>query len=239
MDTVKEILITITEWLDSMSDFSTASVIFRLCLATICGGLIGIDRGRKRRPAGFRTYMLVCIGASLTMLISQYTREVLGITTDVTRLGAQVINGIGFLGAGTIIVTRRQQVKGLTTAAGLWASACMGIAIGAGYYVAAVSACLLIMLVLIVLSKLEVRIMASARTMTVSVGYDTNDDIVQIIDTLKAKKVHIVDLEIVKMASGESTPSAVLSLRLPKRFKHTELLESLAGIDGVNQVEEI
>ena len=239
MDTVKEILITITEWLDSMSDFSTASVIFRLCLATICGGLIGIDRGRKRRPAGFRTYMLVCIGASLTMLISQYTREVLGIATDVTRLGAQVINGIGFLGAGTIIVTRRQQVKGLTTAAGLWASACMGIAIGAGYYVAAVSACLLIMLVLIVLSKLEVRIMASARTMTVSVGYDTNDDIVQIIDTLKAKKVHIVDLEIVKMASGESTPSAVLSLRLPKRFKHTELLESLAGIDGVNQVEEI
>ena len=239
MDTVKEILKTITEWFDSMSDFSTASVIFRLCLATICGGLIGIDRGRKRRPAGFRTYMLVCIGASLTMLISQYTRDVLGITTDVTRLGAQVINGIGFLGAGTIIVTRRQQVKGLTTAAGLWASACMGIAIGAGYYVAAVSACLLIMLVLIVLSKLEVRIMASARTMTVSVGYDTNDDIVQIIDTLKAKKVHVVDLEIVKMASGESTPSAVLSLRLPKRFKHTELLESLAGIDGVNQVEEI
>lgn len=239
MDTVREILNTITEWFDSMSDFSTASVIFRLCLATICGGLIGIDRGRKRRPAGFRTYMLVCIGASLTMLISQYTRDVLGITTDVTRLGAQVINGIGFLGAGTIIVTRRQQVKGLTTAAGLWASACMGIAIGAGYYVAAVSACLLIMLVLIVLSKLEVRIMASARTMTVSVGYDTNDDIVQIIDTLKAKKVHVVDLEIVKMASGESTPSAVLSLRLPKRFKHTELLESLAGIDGVNQVEEI
>ena len=239
MDTVKEILKTITEWFDSMSDFSTASVIFRLCLATICGGLIGIDRGRKRRPAGFRTYMLVCIGASLTMLISQYTRDVLGITTDVTRLGAQVINGIGFLGAGTIIVTRRQQVKGLTTAAGLWASACMGIAIGAGYYVAAVSACLLIMLVLIVLSKLEVRIMASARTMTVSVGYDTNDDIVQIIDTLKPKKVHVVDLEIVKMASGESTPSAVLSLRLPKRFKHTELLESLAGIDGVNQVEEI
>lgn len=242
---MKEILeffrsINIKEIADMLNEFNTVSVLVRLTLAVICGGLIGLDRGRKRRPAGFRTYMLVCLGAALTILISQYVRVVLGVTTDITRLGAQVINGIGFLGAGTIIVTRRQQVKGLTTAAGLWASACMGIAIGAGFYLAAVVACLLIMLVLIILSKLEVSIMRSARTMTVSVGYATNDDIVQIIDTLKAANVHIVDVEIIKMGlSGESTPSAVLSLRLPKKLKHTSLMEQLAELDGVNQVEEI
>ncbi len=229
----------ISRVIDTLDDFNTVSVMFRLTLAILCGGLIGIDRGRKHRPAGFRTYMLVCLGAALTMIISQYVKYELGITTDITRLGAQVINGIGFLGAGTIIVTRRQQVKGLTTAAGLWASACMGIAIGAGFYFAAVCSCVLIMLVLIVLSKLEVRIMASARTMTVSVGYEVNDDIVKIVEVLKSKRVHIVDLEIVRMASEETTPSAVLSLRLPKKFKHTELLECLAEIDGVNRIEEM
>ncbi len=229
----------ITRIISTLNEFNLISAIFRMTLAVICGGLIGIDRGRKHRPAGFRTYMLVCLGAALTMLISQYVRYELGITTDITRLGAQVINGIGFLGAGTIIVTRRQQVKGLTTAAGLWASACMGLAIGAGFYVAAISACVLIILVLIVLSKLEVKIMASARTMTVSVGYDVNDDIVKIVETLKAKKIHIMDLEIVRMASDDFSPSAVLSLKLPKKFKHTELLESLAEIDGVNRIEKI
>lgn len=111
-----------------------ASVVVRLALAMLLGGCIGLERGRKRRPAGFRTYMLVCLGAALTVLLSLYEFTMvtgpwsdicaeIGIKTDVSRFGAQVINGIGFLGAGTILVTGRQQVKGLTTAAGLWASA--------------------------------------------------------------------------------------------------------------------
>ena len=118
--------------------------LLRLAVAMFCGGAIGLERGKKRRPAGFRTHMLVCIGATLAMLVSQYL-SMMETTfwaalvspnapkTDLSRLGAQVINGIGFLGAGTIIVTGRQEVKGLTTAAGLWASACMGLAIGAGF----------------------------------------------------------------------------------------------------------
>ncbi len=107
-----------------------ASVVVRLALAMLLGGCIGLERGRKRRPAGFRTYMLVCLGAALTVLLSLYEFTMvtgpwsdicaeIGIKTDVSRFGAQVINGIGFLGAGTILVTGRQQVKGLTTAAGL------------------------------------------------------------------------------------------------------------------------
>ena len=124
---------------DFLREFSFLSILLRLLLAMLFGGVIGLERGRKRRAAGFRTYMLVCLGAALTMLLSQYLHRMLNtvwsgaaLTIDVSRISAQVINGIGFLGAGTIIVTGRQQVKGLTTAAGLWASACMGIAIGAG-----------------------------------------------------------------------------------------------------------
>ena len=119
--------------------------VLRLALAMLLGGCIGLERERKRRPAGFRTYMLVCLGAALTVLLSLYEYTLitgpwsalaaeLGMKTDVSRFGAQVINGIGFLGAGTILVTGRQQVKGLTTAAGLWASACTGLAVGAGFY---------------------------------------------------------------------------------------------------------
>ena len=130
---------------DYLRELNLASVLLRLLLAMLFGGLIGMERGRKGRAAGFRTYMLVCLGAALTMLLSQYEYVMLetrwaplaaemGMRTDVARFGAQVINGIGFLGAGTIIVTGRQEVKGLTTAAGLWASACMGLAIGAGFY---------------------------------------------------------------------------------------------------------
>ena len=109
----------------------------RITLAVIVGGLLGLERERKSSPAGFRTYILVAIGSTMTVMLSQYldfmlnhdwlaTADRVGIKTDVSRFGAQVINGVGFLGAGTIIVTGRQEVKGLTTAAGLWASACMG-----------------------------------------------------------------------------------------------------------------
>ena len=134
----------LSEILQELTRPGPLSAAVRLTVAMICGGIIGLERGRRRRPAGFRTHMLVCMGAALTMLIGQYVATRLaadpslaGRTTDVARLGAQVINGIGFLGAGTIIVTGRQEVKGLTTAAGLWASACMGLAIGAGFYLGA------------------------------------------------------------------------------------------------------
>ena len=133
------------EILDYLRQFNAASVFFRMTMAVICGGIIGMDREHKHRPAGFRTYMLVCMGAALTMLLGQYEDMMLhtqwasawgtvGQSTDVSRMGAQVINGIGFLGTGTILVTGQQEVKGLTTAAGLWSSACMGLAIGAGFY---------------------------------------------------------------------------------------------------------
>ena len=119
----------VLEMLDPLRELNTLSVLLRMVLAMLFGGLIGLERGRKRRPAGFRTYMLVSLGAALTMLLSQYEYFMVthdwaqlageaGVRTDVSRFGAQVINGIGFLGAGTIIVTGRQEVKGLTTAAG-------------------------------------------------------------------------------------------------------------------------
>ena len=143
------------EILDSMRELSTVSVVVRLVLSMLVGCMIGLERGRKKRPAGLRTYMIVCLGATLTMLTGQYMVymmdtswadivQEIGVRTDIARLSAQVINGIGFLGAGTILVTSHQEVKGLTTAACLWASACIGLAIGAGFYECVILSVLLI-----------------------------------------------------------------------------------------------
>ena len=152
------------------------SIIIKLTLAMICGGILGMERGKKNRPAGFRTYMLVCVGATLVMLTNQYLCEVYG-TGDPARLGAQVISGIGFLGAGTIIVTGRNRVKGLTTAAGLWADACLGLAIGVGFYSAAIIGGLMILLVLSVLHRLDDRLVANARNVDLYMEFQKMSDL--------------------------------------------------------------
>ena len=109
------------------------SLIIRAVIAILCAGLIGYDRHTRGAPAGLRTHILVCVGAMIVMSTGQFTALEYG-STDITRIGAQVVSGIGFLGAGSIIVTRDHHISGLTTAAGLWASACIGLAIGVGFY---------------------------------------------------------------------------------------------------------
>lgn len=230
---------TFTEIMNYLKEPNLASALFRLTLATVCGGLIGIERIRKRRPAGFRTHTLVCIGAALTMIISQYLWSI-GQTTDLSRLGAQVINGIGFLGAGTIIVTGRQQVKGLTTAAGLWASACMGLAIGAGFYFGALVGCILIIVTTTILSYFEGRIMSTARNMNIYIEFISTNDIGAVIEILKKMEVRIFDVEITKIrASDGLPPSAIFSIRLPKKLRHAEVMASISSVDGVQTVEEL
>ena len=222
-----------------LTEYNSISAVVRLALALVCGGIIGIDRGRKRRPTGFRTHMIVCVGAALTMLISQhlYAR---GYTTDISRLGAQVVSGIGFLGAGTIIVTGRQQIKGLTTAAGLWASACMGLAIGAGFYIGAIVGFVLVLLTITLFSHFEGKIIASARNMNIYVEYSSNSDVGRIIDAVKRMDVKIYDVEVQRSKSSDVPyPGCVVSVRLPKAMPHSVLMAELVSLDGVRTVEEI
>ena len=131
-------------------ELTMTAIVMRILMALILGGVIGSERGRMNRPAGMRTYMLVSIGSCVVMLINQYAYQVYHVG-DPVRLGAQVVSGIGFLGAGTIIVTAHNQIKGLTTAAGLWASACIGLSIGIGLYEVAIVACLAVFSVLTLL----------------------------------------------------------------------------------------
>ena len=133
------------------------SAILRIVLATVIGGIIGLDRGRHGRVAGARTHILVCLGAAVTTLVGFYTAEHLGFANDPLRMGAQVISGVGFLGVGTIVIRHQSQVKGLTTAAGLWTTACIGLAVGAGFYLVAVLSFAAVMITMSVLAHFEQR----------------------------------------------------------------------------------
>lgn len=236
---------------NSLRELNICSVALRLVLAMLLGGMIGLERGRKRRPAGFRTYLLVCMGAALTMLLGQYfstmmytdwaaLRAALGANTDVSRMGAQVINGIGFLGAGTIIVTGRQEVKGLTTAAGLWASACMGLAVGAGFYECVVLAFILILLSIRVLPYVESAIVENTRNMIVYVEFESMDNIGAIISRFKKQDAQILDVEIDRgLDDKKPHPSATFIIRLKRKRVHAELLAAIAELKSIYAIEEL
>ena len=140
-----------------LQEFNPYSAAFRLLLAVIAGGWIGLERGRHGRAAGLRTHVLVCLGSAMTALVGLYVANELGGSGDPMRISAQVISGIGFLGAGTIMVRNRSHVTGLTTAAGLWATACIGLAIGAGFYWAAIVAFAAVMLTVTVIAHMEAK----------------------------------------------------------------------------------
>ena len=137
-----------------MRDLNLLSVCVRIAMAMLFGGTIGFERGLRQRAAGLRTHMLLCVGAASTMLVSQYIYASYGVG-DPSRLSAQVLSGIGFLGAGTIIVTRRNQIKGLTTATTLWVTACMGLAVGSGFLECAVVMYLAVLIILLAVNLLD------------------------------------------------------------------------------------
>ncbi len=216
------------------------SVGVRLILAVFCGGIIGLERERKRRPAGFRTHILICLGAAMTTLTSQYIVLNLNLFTDMARLGAQVIAGIGFIGAGTIIITKRRQVKGLTTAAGLWASAIVGLCCGAGFFEGAVLATAIILLAEIVFAKLEYFLLSNARVCNIYVEYSDSSSLGAIVDTIKKTGSYIVDMEITKKGNNEGkNPCVVFSIQTHKKIKNQAIATMLTKLDGVISVEEL
>lgn len=237
--------------LDQFRLIDFASVLLRLGLAMLFGGIIGLEGARKGRPAGFRTYMLVCVGAALAMLLGQYEAEILmeytqlsgqyqTMKTDVTRFGAQVINGVGFLGAGTIIVTGKHQVKGLTTAAGLWVSACTGLAIGAGFYECCVIAFIIVFFVVRILPGLEDLLVRSTRNINIYVEYDRIEHTGSILNKIRELGAQIYEVEIDKESdTGEKKPSAVFTVRLKKRTPHTEVLTHISQLEFVSAIEEV
>ena len=227
-------------FLEPLRELTILSVVLRMVMPCICGGLVGIEREFKRRPAGFRTHILICLGAAMTTLTSQYLALAMGSATDMARLGAQVVAGVGFIGAGTIIVTRHQRVKGLTTAAGLWVSAIVGLALGAGFYEGGVITTVLVLIAELLFSKLEYYILHNTPEITLFIEYSDSDCLNRILALYREQKLKVTSMEITRAVGSEThNACAIFSLRLHKRCKAQQLHGLLNQVEGVIWVEEL
>lgn len=203
------------------------AVILRIISSFILGGLLGLERGRKQRPAGLRTYMLVCVGACMIMLTNEYIVQVCG-TGDPARMGSQVVSGIGFLGAGTIMVTRHNQIKGLTTAAGLWAAAAVGLATGIGFHEAAITGALVIFLTLSVLSSLDGRMHRRTDHFEAYVELPDTTSLGMFMDALQPRGIIVEDVQLdTNHALNDNGRSFLVMLSTSERMDRAELLDRI------------
>ncbi len=221
-----------------LREITYLSIALRIVIAVLCGGALGLERGMKHRPAGMRTYMLVCVGSCLIMLTNQYLFQVTQ-AGDPMRLGAQVVSGIGFLGAGTIVVTRYNRIKGLTTAAGLWSAAGVGLALGVGFYEAALIAGFAIFAVMTLLQRWDDNLHSKTRAVEIYVELDEGTTVGYFIKGVRNLELEISNIQMEQSAIEGNARGLIATLKAKKRGKHDELMDKIRQIKGVRYLEEL
>ncbi len=220
-------------------ELTLLGVVLRILIAIVLGGIIGMERGLNNHSAGMRTYMLVCVGACLIMMTDQYIYTSLG-SGDPTRMGAQVVSGIGFLGAGTIMVTRHNQIRGLTTAAGLWAAAGIGLALGVGFYEAAVLGTLAIFVILTLLHRWDESMLKNAKVLTVYMELSLEQPLSNFLHQLRKMDISFSDIQMEQgQTIDEDVRAFLITLKGKQRIKHSVLLSKIRKLDGVIYLEEL
>lgn len=215
------------------------ALLLKFTLAVLCGGLIGLERGAKRQAAGFRTHILVCAGACIAAVTGQYIHLYLAPNADPARLGAQVISGIGFLGVGTIVSTKFNKVRGLTTAAGLWAAACIGLAIGIGFFEAAAGGTLLVFLAIVVFQRVDEVFYARSPILNAYVEMDCMEHVTELLATLRSSGMKISAVEVQKPKSGLQNRIGIsLTVRKLNRKDNVDILDVISSTDGLTFIEE-
>ena len=216
-------------------NFSIVVVTVRILLATLLGGIIGMERSRHGRDAGLRTHIFICLGSAMTALIGIYCHDILGYNLDPLRISAQVVSGIGFLGAGTILVKNSSKVTGLTTAAGMWATAAIGIATGVGFYEAAVLCAILCVLTAALFTRLEAKHKGNHQFyIEIDNAAETN----RIIDEIKT--ISIDKIEVITLAPRSGTQGnigLVATIPLTKTDKQT-VISNILKLNNVVLVVE-
>lgn len=235
----------------NLREFSFTSVCFKMVLAMLLGGLLGINRTRKGHAAGFRTYMFVSLGAVLTMILSQYSvhmfntrwadiaKEV-GVRLDVVRQSAKVVDGIGFIGAGSIMLTAKNEVKGITTAAGLFASACLGFATGAGFYECVFIAFIIIMISIAYLPIVEDKAINNSKFLSLYVEVSSLEHLNEVLKSVRKNEIYIRDMEVFYGERERNiNPYCTLFLNLPDKSYREIIIKELNRLNNVLGIEEI
>lgn len=231
--------------MEHLRDLNVVSISLRILLSILIGGILGVERGRKNRPAGLRTYILVCLGSALVMMTNQYVYIRFG-TGDPVRLGAQVISGIGFLGAGTIVLTGRNKIMGITTAAGLWTAACSGLAIGIGFYEGAVLGGLAIAFTVSGLLRFDIWIRKRSQYLDLYIEYNVEKG--NFSGFLQYAREHDLEVSNIRVNKGFSWSeqngrpgilSYTVTVTSQIQRTHPEILEVLAHEKGIQFIEEL
>jgi putative Mg2+ transporter-C (MgtC) family protein len=220
--------------LEYLREFNLVSIALRLILALVIGGFIGLERGKQGRAAGMRTHILVCLGATLTVMIGVFSVEVLKFDSDPLRIAAQVVSGIGFLGVGTILVKGRFQITGLTTAAGLWATAAIGLALGAGFFEGALIAFLFTFFTVAIFHKLEYKFNRWNSRFGIYIEIDSDKHVRAIIDYIK-EGYNAVDIQITAPRSGKGSNVGIEAIidRAKNKLQSSEVCREIESLDYV------
>ncbi len=222
-----------------LRDLTYVSMIGRILLSVAVGGVVGIERQSRHQPAGARTYMLVCLGACLIMMTNQYICVNFQ-SGDPSRMGAQVISGIGFLGAGAILVTKDNQIRGLTTAAGLWTVTGVGLAIGIGFYEGAIFAGSVVLLIMILFKQIDEKIQMHSKYIKLYLNFDSNHAMNSFMRACRAERFKIVDMQISKLKKeSKGGISVLLTIKSIQRCEHAEVIQKLSNTDGIQYISEI
>lgn len=227
----------IMEFLESPQDLAVA---IRLVLATLFGSLVGWERVVKRHNAGIKTFALVSLGSAVATSLNIYLANLPGLSADVSRIPAGVVSGIGFLGAGTILVTGRLQIKGLTTAASLWVTSCMGMAIGGGYVKIGIISFVLIMIANLVLVNLSNIVEESSKYISLYVEVNKDGGVKKLSKWIRENGYSISSMTKSKEKTLQSSDAAlIVDIDFEKKTSHQEIISTLSNLDFVSYVEEI
>lgn len=207
-----------------LKSINLLSVAVRLVLTCICGGLMGLERSKKMRVAGFRTFMLISMGSCLTVIAGLYINSV-NPKADPARIPAQVISGISFIGAGTIMLTGSSKVKGLTTAACLWVNACIGILFGAGFYGAGLISTAMVLLCMIVGAEIQNNFLRNGHRIRIFTVIETEDGFKQLMLFSREHEMTIVEFESTKIIGACTSFSIIFDL--PKHMTHDQAVQLL------------
>ena len=217
---------------ETIAAWSPLAVFLRMLLATLTGALIGAEREIHNKDAGMKTHVLVCIGSAMCMIVSQYMLEAGIGSLDMSRIGSSVVSGVGFLGVGTIIVTGTHEVRGLTTAAGLWASACIGLAAGIGYLEGTLIALAFVLFTFVILRRIDARMHLANYEFDLYVELETNRSVKHLLHQLRRIGAKYSQLHVRKSAADGDGPLVTM---------HVELQPAgdLIRADVVSQVEDL
>ena len=226
--------------IDYLQGSSSIAVGIRLVVATVFGGIVGWERIIKHHSAGIKTHALVSLGSASATALNIYLAILPGLNADVSRIPAGVVSGIGFLGAGTILVTGRKQIKGLSTAATLWVTSCMGMAIGAGYLEIGCVCLLMVAFSNILLKQLSNKVEGYSKYMNIYIEVNKSRGVNKLMKMLSDQGFTILSMTKSKEKTLQSSDTGlILDLDLDKKRSHHEILNMLSDEEYVNYVEEV